>query len=396
MVLCYFDVSWLSTRFWDLFGVHIYNFHTKKIQLFFSGALLLTCMYNFVFASRVISVLLNKEYDGSLFFNTRVIIPRIVAFQCFLSRLLLLFKIKKRELGKSKNITTPYESFLKTFPGEVNGLKKISFQVVLLIAILYLPLDIYKLYNIFNSSSYFVFIFYLFMNFQHISSFCLELGFFMHCYSIYIKMKSVNVDLEYLKKDTIIKNKYPLIINSSTRTSTNDYSSDLRKYDQPMIYLISNVRVKHQILRKTITNLNYMYGTSVGISVCSYWVLAVCILYLQFIRKVNSYSLDEFLSSFIRCIWVADFVTRFLVITVIAHFTTKEACKSELLVIHINNRYLNSHIQEELQIFLSQLNSSKKSMEFTAGGFFTINFHLISSHPLICQYYFNLMNKSLE
>ncbi|XP_026813287.1 putative gustatory receptor 28b isoform X2 [Rhopalosiphum maidis] len=182
-----------------------------------------------------------------------------------------------------------------------------------------------------------------------------------------------------LKIDTIVRNKYPFVSQTGERYGKNDstieYNRDVFQSlitGYPMTDFLENLKAKHKLVCQAVKNLNNMFGIHLGLSSCALCLYTLFDLYyhMQAIWKHSKYKI------LVYC-WIIQYFVRFLLITVLAHLTTKQALKSKILITDINNRYLDNNTKEELQLFLNQISSC--SIEFTACDFFTLNTHLITS-----------------
>ncbi|XP_050052964.1 gustatory receptor for sugar taste 43a-like [Aphis gossypii] len=75
--------------------------------------------------------------------------------------------------------------------------------------------------------------------------------------------------------------------------------------------------------------------------------------------------------------WNVFYGMRFLTIIYVANATCKQAVNAKTLITDINNRYLDTSTQEELQLFYTQISS--RCIQFTACDLFTLNTRLITS-----------------
>ncbi|XP_050430685.1 gustatory receptor for sugar taste 43a-like [Adelges cooleyi] len=221
-------------------------------------------------------------------------------------------------------------------------------------------------------------ILYLLLCLQTLSTCCLEMHFFILCYIIYQKIQLINDDLSMLKVDTIIRNNYPFLSHSGDRYITTNFNySGFKLNGMSKACFVRYLRIKYYIIGKAVKNLNNVFGIQLGIFLCTLWLMALFDLYYDLTRGNHPDSDNIFISKLILYGWILQYTTRFILITLIAHITTKEAYKTKVLITDINNRFLDPGTKEELQLFFNQISSN--SMEFTACDFFTLNTHLITS-----------------
>ncbi|XP_015369092.1 PREDICTED: gustatory receptor for sugar taste 43a-like [Diuraphis noxia] len=209
--------------------------------------------------------------------------------------------------------------------------------------------------------------------------YCIEAHFTVLCYIVYQKIVGINNDLMALKINTIVRNKYPFVsltgekygkTNSTIEYNREVFHSLIAGY--PMIDVLEILKAKHKLVSQAVKNLNNTFGIHLGLSLCALCLYALFDVYyhLQAVWKHSKYKILVYG-------WILQYFVRFLLITVLAHLTTKQALKSKILITDIDNRYLDNNTKEELQIFLNQISSC--TIEFTACDFFTLNTHLITS-----------------
>ncbi|XP_050430688.1 gustatory receptor for sugar taste 43a-like [Adelges cooleyi] len=211
---------------------------------------------------------------------------------------------------------------------------------------------------------------------------CLEMHFFILCYIIYQKIQLINVDLTMLRVDTNITNNYPFLLPSGDRyvklNIVNSFNYSGFKFNgMSKACFVRYLRIKYQLTVEAVKNLNDVFGIQLGLFLCTLWLMTSLTMYYDLTRGEHSSYDNITISKIILYGWVLQYTTRFILITLIAHTTTKEACKTKVLITDINNRFLDPGTKEELQLFFNQISSN--SMEFTACDFFTLNTHLITS-----------------
>ncbi|KAE9523427.1 hypothetical protein AGLY_015979 [Aphis glycines] len=329
------------------------------------------------YATPQIVCILENDCNDSISSLIKGLFARVVAVTCMVSRCVIFLK-GKTHLVKYKQNMDDFHSVTPMTSSETDNLKKMSFRVILCCILLTVPVNVCRLwilYYVAKQTVPFVILVYL----QNFSMYCIETHFTVLCYILYQKIIGINNDLMALKIDTIVRNKYPFISLTGEKYGKNDNTVEYNREvfqslvaGYPMTDFLENLKAKHKFICLAVKNLNNMFGIHLGLSLCSLCLYTLFDLYyhLQAIWKHSKYKILVYG-------WILQYFVRFLLITVLAHLTTKQALKSKILITDINNRYLDNNTKEELQLFFNQISSC--SIEFTACDFFTLNTHLITS-----------------
>ncbi|VVC40556.1 7TM chemoreceptor [Cinara cedri] len=366
--------------FWNVFSVMSTDRRHNKWQIVYSVFLMVSSVYSFYSTPRLVCTL-EGSCDNSLSTVIKGLFARVVAFTCFMSRLLVMVKGKTLLVRYSANLEK-FHAFSPMTRAETVALGRLSSMLVLGCLLLTLPVNTFKLALIYIKSRYVVIDFGL-MYVQNISMFCIETHFSVLCFALYQKFVAINRDLTALKIDTVARNKYPFASRTGYeyRRKTNgdgaavaDYNRDILqslRAGRPMADFAERLKIKHRLVREAVRNLNDLFGFHLGLSLCSLCLYAIFDLYYHLLGLWNIQYQTLVYG------WLLQYTARFGSVTILAHLLTKQALKSKVLLTDINNRYLDCNTKEELQLFFNQICSS--AIEFTACDFFTLNTHLITS-----------------
>jgi len=310
-----------SVFIFDIFSVLSVNHN--KWQTTYSMLLIMSCIY-VVYTTPQIVCILENNCDGSISTILKGLFARVVAVTCLVSRCVIFLKGKTHLVNYKKNMDD-FHIFTPMTSSETDKLKKMSSRVVLCCILLTVPINVCRLWILYYAAKQtvpFVILVYL----QNFSMYCIETHFTVLCYILYQKIVGINNDLMALKINTIVRNKYPFVSQTGERYGKNDNTIEYNREvfqsliaGYPMTDFLENLKAKHKLVCQAVKNLNNTFGIHLGLSSCALCLYTLFDLYyhMQAIWKHSKYKI------LVYC-WIIQYFVRFLLITVLAHLTTKQ------------------------------------------------------------------------
>jgi len=207
---------WLVQTFWRICGVFTIDLAFNKFQYVYSVLLIATCVYNFITAPQAICIMEN----WCVIFSTAVVgmYTRVLASITLLSRIDIMIQ-SKRNLLKYKATIKAFEMYSPTSPKELNTYKTFSFVVVFLCLVIILPMNLSRLYYLYDEPHYHysLLVYYLFLYIQNLSICCIETQFVTQCFILYTKFREINDELKNLMDTSTNHAKYPFIMGLSAK-----------------------------------------------------------------------------------------------------------------------------------------------------------------------------------
>lgn len=311
--------------FWNISSVISYDLRYNKWQLFFSTILMISGIYNCIFANKIVCVL--EDYcDNSFRTLLKGVFTRVVALSCFLTRLVVILKGNAPLIRYKKNL----DKFQRISPmtqSETQALNKVSILLVLSCLLLTLPVNIFKLAILFFYSYYITLEFSL-IYIHNLTMFCVETHFSVLCFVLYQKFNAINRDLMTLKIDTIIRNKYPFAWQTDEKYR--EYKNSVVDYynkeilqslqaGRPMSDFIERLKIEHKLIREMVRNLNDMFGFHLGLSLCS---LCLMLLFDMYYHLLDLWNMK--FNNVLFYGWLLQYIVRFATVTFLAQLLTKQ------------------------------------------------------------------------
>lgn len=308
----------------------------RNLEIFFSLALIITCIYSNIVIfpdwSDWVCKTEAKCNKSLISAHVKTIFPRTVAIVCMVSRIKTLLYDVKNRYGKYRSKIEAYEVYFPNGTGETNAYQTFVFLIVVTYAVIILPTNVVRVYfvnrNRYNSHSSAT-IWFTLMYIQNGSICSSELHFMARCFGLYQKFRLINDDMDALKSEAVIVNRYPLVLQRSTaaergrnharHTPYNGILSPQRVAVNMTAGSIELLRMRHQFVRDVFRDLSDLYGIQLALSLCALFLMTLCVCYGEYF-SVNS---REWYSSLFYG-WVLQFSFRFCAIVLTAHFTTKQ------------------------------------------------------------------------
>ncbi|KAI5704755.1 hypothetical protein M8J75_008417 [Diaphorina citri] len=137
---------------------------------------------------------------------------------------------------------------------------------------------------------------------------------------------------------------------------------------------VSNLRTAHIFLCDSLVYLNSIYDYSLMFSLVCLFITTLLDIYYEFFGIVVN---EEGHTQIRTYLWIIQYIVRFISVIQMCDITSGEAKKARSLIANICNRHLDVNTKEELMLFTNHISS--RNIEFSAGGFFNLNTHLITS-----------------
>lgn len=306
---------------WNIFSVISINLRYNGWQVIFSILLMASCVYNFYVTPDIICAL-EGSCDNSLSTIIKGLFMRVVAGTCLISRIIIILKGKSKLVLYNSNVEK-FHAFSPMTRAETEVLSKLSCQVVLCVLLLTVPINILRLMMLLHRTDYMLLNF-SFMYLQNTSMYYIETHFIVLCFNLYQKFAGINKDLTELKINTILRNKYPFVSQTDEKYGKNNNSScrevtDSLATGHPMTNYVEQLKIKHSLVREAVKNLNDLFGSHLGLSLCSLCMYTMFDLYyyMMGIMRPKNYFI-------LVCGWLLQYTFRFGSITILAHLTTKQ------------------------------------------------------------------------
>lgn len=309
-----------------------YHFNKLKngLEIVFSTILIISCLHNYLNAPTVICSLLKCDNSLSAIITVKSIFSRSLAIACFISRIATVY-ISLSDVGRRYRMkTNVYELYFPTNVNEINCRRLFTATVVLVCAMLILPTNVLRVYLIcYNTRDFGTLLFQIMMYAQNLSLCSAEIYFIVRCFGLYRKFQLINEDLAAIKLETIIRNKYPMVLWTKGRADDSVVSvirpainqengvSQSSRHSADNIELL---RMRHQFVRGDVVELNDLYGIQLGLSLCVLFVMALIDIYEEVSGTVNTKTRSRILIYG----WLLQYVYRFCAIVITTHLTTKQ------------------------------------------------------------------------
>ncbi|VVC40559.1 7TM chemoreceptor [Cinara cedri] len=372
----------------------------KLVCLCILAALLVTCVFNFIMAPSVLCLM-----DGGCLktpvTSVQDMYPKVVAFSCFVSFSVLSRKHRKTVAVYNQNVEACRSYSRRRNCGKPDLRDRALFSCCAVVACLALILSTHlvRLTILYKQHAIpVVLTFFAFMYAENIGMYLTEAYFVKLCFVLEKEFLYVNRDLAKLGEEFAAIDPMTATMIATTagvfgtdfesaagrlpdrRTVTYDgdfygsRSGSSREHLPPSVAnVVEIIRIRHRLIRDAFSALTDLYSTPMAMSLLVLCFMLLFDIYYQVYNVMGANSRPMILVY----LWLVQYSVRFYIIVVAAHNTTAEALKTKILVTDMNNRYLETHAKEELQLFFNQICSCP--IEFTACDFFTLNTHLITS-----------------
>ncbi|XP_027840419.2 uncharacterized protein LOC114122062 [Aphis gossypii] len=360
----------------------MFKFYFNKLKfslkLVYFLTLAMTCVMNYLNAPAIICSL--SECKNPIKTDILAMFSRSIAIACFLSRITNIYK-SKNDFPNYKKKVEKYELYFPENSSKKKYLNVIAIAMIFAYIIIIIPINILRIYLIYvHFGKINVMIFYTMMYLHNWNICSTEIHFVVRCIGLYQKFQSINEEMITLKLKTILKNKYPDVLQSGGLSNNNTLVDlETRGGSLSSILIVNKLanhvellRMKHQFVRGIVVELNDLYGIQLGLSICLLFIMTLFDIYGELSVEFNVTKTHVLLYG-----WLLQYFFRFCVIVLTSHITTTQAHRPKMIITDINNRYIDNSTKQELQLFLSQLSS--RPVEFTICDLFTLNICLITS-----------------
>ncbi|KAI5737347.1 hypothetical protein M8J76_012602 [Diaphorina citri] len=239
-------------------------------------------------------------------------------------------------------------------------------------------------------------LYFNYMYFSSIQVYITELQFLILAYGLYIRFQDINLYLydviransvfynsnykkEYFYTKLLVKDctKPPprSVLRSTKLGPVPNASSVMDAYSLNLkCNTVSNLRTAHIFLCDSLVYLNSIYDYSLMFSLVCLFITTLLDIYYEFFGIVVN---EEGHTQIRTYLWIIQYIVRFISVIQMCDITSGEAKKARSLIANICNRHLDVNTKEELMLFTNHISS--RNIEFSAGGFFNLNTHLITS-----------------
>ncbi|KAI5747066.1 hypothetical protein M8J77_010717 [Diaphorina citri] len=264
-----------------------------------------------------------------------------------------------------------------------NHHSQISSYAIVALVCLILPANVMRISELIVNSevSLSEILYFCFMYWENFFVASVELQFFMVCYSIYLRFFEINIMLDNIYNDYHTPMFEHLAGGKIEFHITDDIVID--NVDTTEYKIIQNIpleninfeyiRISHLFLCEAYVVLNIIFKFQIVFSLGCCFATSLLDLYYEYF---GSESQNGTINIKLYC-WIIQYFVRFASIVIVAHKTTIESMRTKTLVTSLNNQNIKIEIQEELKLFLRQVES--REMGFSAGGLFTLSTPIITS-----------------
>lgn len=315
-----------------IFDTTMSKFYFNKLrnylELVFSITLILSCIYNYLNAPKNTCSLV--KCNDSMTTVVKSMFPRSVALACMISKITTMYKnIKHFQIYKKK--IKEYELYFPINIPKKKFHRLFTITIVFAYIVLIVPINILRIYlisyNVLDTSTWF---FYLMMYVQNLSMCSTEIHFIIHCFGLYQKYQLINEDMETLKSETIIKNKYPVVLQAEECNRYIGTSSGV----QPLAGSVEALKMRHQFVRHVVRDLNDLFGIQLGLSLCVLFIMALFDIYGEVFSE-NTKTRSKILIYG----WLLQYSFRFCTIVLTTHATTKQVFIKQYILLFIKCKH---------------------------------------------------------
>lgn len=321
---------------------YFYNKLHHSIGFMISVLVLLSCVYNYIEAPKIMCIL--NVCNNSTVVVMVSMFPRALAIACMISRFTVMYKNISTVANYNKKIKE-YEVYYPITVDKENSRRFLIIVFVFIYCILILPVNIYRLYLIYYYYKNFkVTVFISLMYIQNVSMSMTELHFLVYCFGLYVKFQSINEDLSAIKSETISTNRYPFVLKSEEHKSI-----EVR----PSVRSIELLKMRHQFVCQSVSDLNEIYSIQLGMSISVLFIMLLFDIYEAVATK-----LVKTKSFLLLYGWLTQYIFRFAIVILMSHITTKQVIivdsrhnklyniiilyYNSIISIDINNYYKNT------------------------------------------------------
>lgn len=278
------------------------------------------------------------DYVAGSFSSISATACNVVSFSIIFSSLIKLYNMKYKYHKYKKTL----ESFDIYIPTNALCSSRIQFSSLIIISIcviVILPVNSYKLWNIFHNHSKPVLMTSYFL-LHYIENFCLcctEIHFVIQCLTVLSKFRDINNDLKKLgaeinkndtEKSSMVDYKLNKSMDHSTLSHVIVYENEFYRPKNkgfPLTNIIELLRIKHWIAREAIKDLNNLFGIHLGLSIFHLIIITLFDVYAEVFHSYMKSEIDAiFRTSWQFMLWMLQYSFRFSMIVITAQNTTKQ------------------------------------------------------------------------
>lgn len=310
----------------------MFKFYFNKLlfslKLVYFLALSMTCVMNLKNASATVCSL--SECKNPVKTEVLAMFSRSIAIACLVCRITIMYKSK----NDFPNYVKKVEEYELYFPVNISQKRQLRFIAVAIIfayIVIILPINILRIYLIYTNFGKINTMFFYTMMYIHNWSICsTEIHFIVRCVGLYQKFKSINEEMTTLKLKTIVRNKYPVVLQSERRGHNNTLFMGLETHGGSPLSIsnahqlanhVELLRMKHQFVRGTVVELNDLYRIQLGLSICLLFIMTLFDIYGEVSVASNVTKTHVLLYG-----WLLQYSFRFCVIVLTSHITTTQVC----------------------------------------------------------------------
>lgn len=293
----------------------------SRLEIVVSVILAMTCVYSYFQAPYFVCIL--DKCINTMTKTISAMFPRLLAMTCFVSKIMVLIK-NVTSIPKYKQRINDYEQY---FP--INETKKKSqrfFNISIIIAniLITFPVHIIRLYLIHNRlDNINLTLMYAIMYIQNMSICSTEVYFIIRCFVLNQQFQLINDEMDDLKSETIIINKYPAVLQNEERSNHYIGMGSTEAFFSSNVHQlagsIERLRMRHQFVRSIFSDLNELYSVQIGMSLSFLFLFTLFDMYGEVFNKNNKTNFKIIIYG-----WLLQYLFRFFAIVLTTHFTTKQ------------------------------------------------------------------------
>lgn len=300
-----------------------FNKFVFSLKLVYFLALAMTCVMNIKNASATICSL--SECKNSVKTEVLAMFSRSIAIACLLSRITVMYK-SKSDFPNYVNKFEEYELYFPVNNFQNRHLRLIAIAIIFSYIVIILPINILRIYLIYSNFGEINTMFFYTMMYLHNWSICsTEIHFIVRCIGLYQKFQSINEEMATLKLKNIVKNRYPVVLQSERRSHNNTLFIGLETYGSSPLSMfnlanrVELLKMKHQFVRGIVVELNDLYGIQLGLSICLLFIMTLFDIYGEVSVESNVTKTHVLFYG-----WLLQYSFRFFVIVLTSHVTTTQ------------------------------------------------------------------------
>lgn len=353
---------WPVKYFWNTCGVLTADMSYNSFDMWFSVALFASGVLNIAITPWSVCMV-DGWCDDAMSTTYRRLYTRMIACSSLMSRISVVYKVRRymtdymRREKAYLHKWPPPEPYWRWFWAYASLITVVCLTLIV-------PLNLTQLYLLYmyethGSVSLLLFFFNVYL--QNCSMCCIETHFAVLCYALYLKFRKINDELSAIRVDVMVNNRYPVALRPSAAVSCrcpwpwsrwrphdgSELAADkptagggkrnatptamgkptpvaVRSVQcdpsgRPLEAVIGALRTRHALVREAVDQLNDMFGVQLTLSLVALYLMILFDVYNETFYVSGTIGRSKFSYG-----WMVQYVFRFFLIILTAHYTTQE------------------------------------------------------------------------